>query len=272
MPATRTVSVPDDVKAVLANAIIGEDRLTLPDQLDRPLYIKVDKVLKAAGGKWNTSAGAHLFKADPRQVLGMAMETGTIVDDKKSRQAFYTPEWLAKQLCDAAGIDDTTDRVLEPSAGDGSLVKAAVAEGSKSVLAVETDERECAKLKLLGLRSHHVTVFNIDFMELSEIPEPFDACVMNPPFDHYVEHFNHARAMVKPEGLIASIVPRGIEFRQDKKIVALREAVKASGGWITNLPERAFEGSGTSFRTSMIVAPGTWKAQAPITPKQLILL
>ncbi len=272
MPATRTVNVPDDVKAVLARAVIGEDRLTLPDQLDRQLYVKVDKVLKAAGGKWNTKASAHLFGADPRQVLGIALETGKIVDDKKSRQAFYTPDWLAEELVAHAGINDDERWVLEPSAGDGALVKAAIAAGAATVCAVEIDRLCCDRLNLLATDDCVIDVHHQTFEAFEAGHEVYDACVMNPPFDHYVEHFTKARAMVKPDGLIASIVPHGIEFRQDKKIAALRQAVKESGGWITNLPEGAFEGSGTSVRTSMIVAPGTWRPQAPKTPKQLILL
>lgn len=268
MPATRTVNVTDDVKAVLANAIIGEDRLTLPDQLDRPLYVKVDKVLKAAGGKWNTKVGAHLFNGDPRQILGIAMETGAIVDDKKSRQAFYTPEWLAEELVAHAGIDDERYRVLEPSAGDGVLVKAAIAAGATHVVAFETDEMECEKLWLLETADCRVNVFNCDFGGLEDVSNHFDACVMNPPFDHAVEHFTKAASMVSSDGFVASIMPATIRFSSERKWSALRDHIECVDGRIIDNPDDAFVASGTGVRTCTVVMKGGFK----LPPKQLILL
>ena len=268
MPNLRTVDVPPDVRSVLADATILADRLTLPDQLDRPLYVRVDKVLKAAGGKWNTKAGAHLFQEDPRQVLGIALETGKVVDDKKSRQAFYTPDWLAEELVAFAGIDDECCRVLEPSAGDGSLVKSAIGAGATTVCAVEIDRLCCDRLNLLATDDCIIDVHHQTFETFDPGHEVYDACVMNPPFDHVIEHVTKAASMVKDDGIVAAIMPAGIKFREDKKWASLRNHIKSTGGWFQSNPDHSFEASGTRVSTVTAVFPGGFK----LPPKQLILL
>ena len=40
--------------------------------LDRKLYMKVDKVLKALGGKWDRRVGGHLFSVDPTDIIEQA--------------------------------------------------------------------------------------------------------------------------------------------------------------------------------------------------------
>ena len=53
--------IDDDVLAVLSRSTVVGSSLVIPDQLDRKLYVKTNKVLEAAGGKWNRKARAHVF-------------------------------------------------------------------------------------------------------------------------------------------------------------------------------------------------------------------
>jgi len=74
----KTVKIDDDVREVLLRCTMTATSVTLPPgQLERALYTRVDKVLKAAGGAWNRKAGAHMFTVDPRQVLtpGAVLQT-----------------------------------------------------------------------------------------------------------------------------------------------------------------------------------------------------
>lgn len=61
-----------EVKDVLQRAVITDNSLVLPDQLDRKLYEKVNKALESAGGIWSRKDNAHLFAGDPRPYLGLA--------------------------------------------------------------------------------------------------------------------------------------------------------------------------------------------------------
>ena len=61
-----------EVKAVLQRAVITDNSLVLPDQLDRKLYEKVNKAIESAGGVWSRKDKAHLFAGDPRSYLGLS--------------------------------------------------------------------------------------------------------------------------------------------------------------------------------------------------------
>lgn len=97
---------------------------------------------------------------------------------------FETPESLAVQMCEIAGITQGSE-VLEPSAGPGRIVKAATDLGGV-VTAVEIQP---------GLCKHKCYVIESDFMKLtSGSTGLFDAVVMNPPFSNGRDgfHIRHA--------------------------------------------------------------------------------
>lgn len=81
---TTTLQIAPDVMEVLRAAHVTDTSVVLPaGQLPRDLYVNVNKVLELAGGKWNRGAKAHLFASDPREKLGLAMESGGIATIRK---------------------------------------------------------------------------------------------------------------------------------------------------------------------------------------------
>ena len=142
----RHVKLDDQTIQILNSAIVEGTLLKLTGQLDRPTYVKVDKAIKAMGGKWNRSKGGHVFNGCPREILGLSVETGKVFDRKKSLNAFYTPADLADYMAKVAGISGETELVLEPSAGGGALVKAAFDASAQNVLAVEVDQEAAGNL------------------------------------------------------------------------------------------------------------------------------
>ena len=64
------MKINDDVANVLANSRIEGNNLYLPEgQLDRKLYVAVNKVLVVIKGKWNRSAKAHIFNDSPDNIV-----------------------------------------------------------------------------------------------------------------------------------------------------------------------------------------------------------
>ena len=118
-----------EITAVLERAVISGNQVTLP-QIDRALYLKVDKALQNAGGKWNTRARAHLFESDPQAKLAQILGTGVAIDEKKAFQAFYTPPALVDRMAALAQVESHV--VLEPSAGRGALADACLQAGARS--------------------------------------------------------------------------------------------------------------------------------------------
>lgn len=197
------VKLKEEVLDVLKESNISENLLILPDkQLERKLYEDVAKAIKLAGGKWTRGKGGFVFNSDPREKLGMAINNGTIVNEKKLRQAFYTPESIADEIVLIAGVANCD--VLEPSAGDGNLVKSLIKFGAKSIDCVEIEE-SCRK-NLMEIGANVVIID--DFLSCKPFVK-FDRIVMNPPFtkNQYLKHITHAIKYLKPEGKLFAVVP-----------------------------------------------------------------
>lgn len=253
--------VPVDVIEVLRDCSIEGNQLLLPpEQLDRKLYQKVDKILGILGGMWDTRQKAHVFEANPSADVQDAIETGEVVDEKTEFQYFPTPMELASQLCwegfwqlsEKTTAQDTI-RILEPSAGSGGLVRALLnescalgyEESDLLIDCVEMNPKLARKLKEQG--------FNVvadDFLQYHPGPV-YDLVLANPPFSNCqdVIHFEHMLECVKPGGAVASIMSNGIKYRSDKRTKQLRSRLESMGARIIDNPGDSFKESGTNVST-----------------------
>jgi hypothetical protein len=112
-----------DKETVLQQCTVDGHVIRLPDQqLDRDLYLQVAKSLEIIGGKWNRKAQGFVFPSDPSKLLSQ-VASGTSRNLKKEYQAFFTPDALADRLVGLLDIQEGNS-ILEPSAGQGSLVNA----------------------------------------------------------------------------------------------------------------------------------------------------
>jgi len=245
-------TIDDDVRDVLARSTITDCALTLPAQLSRELYQRVDKVLRGAGGRWNRAKRVHVFDSDPRALLGLAVETGEAINRQQLLGAFYTPAPLAKRMAHLAGIAPGS-RVLEPSAGRGALALACRAAGAE-VLCVEIDDVSRAALVKLGF-----DVLAGDFLhDVAPIRHPpFDAVVMNPPFadGQDVEHVTHALWFLRPGGRLVAIMPPGWQTKQTRACAAFRGLIQrraVDGPTVEPLPPGTFKASGTDCNTVLL--------------------
>jgi phospholipid N-methyltransferase len=266
---TKNIKIPPAVAEVLRAAKIDGVNLRLTGQMDRKLYVEVDKVLQALGGKWNKSAKAHVFPGDTRETIGpggcmtpaepfeamrKSLEAGVLAVSKT--QLFPTPPELAERVIAAADIRPG-DRILEPSAGTGALLDAILKSGIKpkpgDIQAVEINS-DLSK----ALWRYPVDVSNGDFLawtpETAPFPDSFDRIVMNPPFadQQDIRHVEHALLFLKPGGRLVAIMSAGVTSRQDRAAHNFRALVDACGGSIEALPDDAFKTSGTGVRTVLV--------------------
>jgi predicted RNA methylase len=250
--------VDNEVLAILSSLEI-EGPFVKMAKMERGLYLKVDKVLEACGGKWDRRAKAHLFDGDARERIEQVLALGEVTTNQ-DLGFFATPPELARQLVEMADVRPG-HVVLEPSAGDGAIVDA-ILEREAGVFAIERDDRRREALIQRVFRALtlavvvHPTYGYDDFMEYQP-SEPFDRVVMNPPFckvglgDH-LDHVRHAFSMLVPSGMLVSVMPTGIQFRQDRRHREFREWVIGSGGSIQTLPEGSFKSSGTGVNTCVV--------------------
>lgn len=122
--------------------------------------------------------------------------------------------------------------ILEPSAGNGAIVKALRKrfESSCEIHAVELDN-----VWFDALDDMCEKVFIQDFLEF-HTSFPYDACIANPPFGNSVDlqaHFDNICECVKEGGQIIMIVPQDFNPPVENRIYRLENWSKNSDGTTT---------------------------------------
>ncbi len=260
-----------DVLDILNDSRLQNERLVLPDQLPRELYVKVNKAIELLGGKWSRSAKAHIFPVtfNLREALSQACETGIVVDDKKEYQFFPTPPDLARDMVRAAELDSSFT-ILEPSAGSGAILEAIseIVRVGHRVTTVELHPGRHEELKWDYPSANHIQG---DFLAWAKTcGQKFDRIVANPPFSggQDVDHVTAMFELLQPGGRLVSITAPGFTFRDDKRHTAFRELISKHGHH-SPVPEGTFSQSGTEIRTEMVILnkPGKVK-QLPIPEEE----
>lgn len=242
------MNVATEVLDELGKAVINQNALTLVGQLDRKLYEKVNKVLDAAGGKWNRKAKAHLFDGDASEIIEQIILTGKITNKKDDLGQFFSPRPVVDRAIKLAEIKFGM-KTLEPNSGRGAIAGELV----KVTPYVECYEIDPANAKaMLDWLVLPVTV--ADFLTVT--PEPiYDRVVMNPPFAKRADiaHVRHAFKFLKPGGRLVSIMSAGVEFRTDRIGTEFRTFIVENDGFLERLPEGSFLESGTGVNTVIVV-------------------
>jgi len=239
-------------KEVLDNCKIEGNKVFLPEvQLDRKLYVEVDKVLKGMGGKWNRNAKAHLFDEDPTELLGR-VKAGEKVNLKKEFQFFETPENIADWLVEIAEIE-TWNTVLEPSAGKGASVDAIYKRhGNRHVSAIEFMGTNS---KFLEEKYQTMDFYLFGTPNFLDINHKYDRIIANPPFNKNqdIDHIRHMYDCLEKTGRLVSIASTHWERSKNTKETEFRKWLDSVGAQVKNLPEGIFKVSGTMIRTKIIV-------------------
>jgi len=164
---------------------------------------------------------------------------------------FFSSDAVAAAVMDRAEIA-AGHRVLEPSAGAGTLAKAARAAGA-SVQCVEIQPGLAHELRVLhGFRD----TIEADFLQLDPARVGlFDRIVMNPPFDRGrdCDHVRHAFQFLKPGGVLVAVMSARAEHCTDARHKPLHDLIDQCGdrprwAW-RDLPEKSFAHAGTNVNT-----------------------
>ena len=269
MAASPTFKISDAVRDVLARSTITATSVKLPDeQLERKLYEAVNKALEGAGGKWNRSKKVHVFERDPRELLGLAVETGKATNVRTALQAFYTPDALAQRVVAAANIamvwrSGQAIRVLEPSIGEGALaVEAASKWGEKhklEIIGYDVDEVALGKARA-AMKKANVVLSLRDFLTVEPggleaasaggCIKPVDVVLMNPPFTRGADiaHVTHAWQFVAPGGVLVAIMSPHFQHASTKAAIAFRAHLEMMGerAETEDIPAGTFEHTGVA--------------------------
>lgn len=239
----------DVLKIIDAGTSEGNFYKLPAEQLDRKMYVKVNKVLELLGGKWNKKAKAHVFPESIEDAIDSVILTGEVQDIRKELQFFETPPELARRLVEMAEIKNNM-RCLEPSAGKGNIVEAIANKIDREFVICCDINREFVNTLLS--KKFYATVE--DFIEVKGKGQ-FDRVVMNPPFTKQqdIDHVLHALEFLKFGGILVSVMSAGVMYRTNKKIENFWKTVYAQEDYeVVELPEGTFKFSGTMVNTIIL--------------------
>lgn len=221
----------------------------------KDLLEKVNKELAAYYGAVLPDAAEK--DAEPR------FKTGTAV--AKDLQFYRTPEKTVKYLYERYIHIAQGATVLEPSAGDGALIKPII-DTASYIFAVEFDAERADALARATERASNVDVMRGNFLTI-KIDEKFDNVVANPPFfgTHYMAHVYKAFSHLKPGGTLFAILPVTAEIGESPEHVAFHEWIKenAMNCYGNRLPfvsleSGSFKESGTNIETVLLEMRRKW--------------
>ncbi|MCC7376975.1 MAG: DUF3560 domain-containing protein [Verrucomicrobiales bacterium] len=231
--------------------------------------------LRAAGRIHDTDSGTGFFVSgepsqavakatvptspDPEKATFEAMKASASQEIKvvTADQLFPTPPELARQAASIAQIG-AGQRVLEPSAGTGELVKAVIdwCTGADlvKIVAVEVNPQLAQVLRTrrdrtLYANDSNYRVVEADFLSCNGDLGTFHRVLMNPPFSNGadIKHIQHAAHFLKPGGILVAFCANGPRQQE-----ILKPWAEASGGSYHELPDGSFKASGTNVRTALL--------------------
>lgn len=244
-----------EITEILNQCTVNDNIIKLPAmQLDREDYLQVKKKLEFIGGKWKGGkTQGFVFPQDPTDIFE-EIKNGKNRNLKKEFQFFETPAVLADELVRLSGLN-IHHTVLEPSAGQGAIVKAIHRlYPLMPVACFELNELNC---KILS-KMENVHILANDFLNnaYTKFPESVscDRIIANPPFskNQDIEHIYLMYALLNEGGRMVSICSKHYLFCDNKKETQFREWLNTVNAKVTDIPEGAFKESGTSIATQII--------------------
>lgn len=165
-------------------------------------------------------------------------------------QFYATPSDVADALTDYRCRGAV---VLEPSAGEGSIVVAALQAGAARIDCVEVDSGRIATLNGKFATDDRVRVRGGNFLAMTP-REEYDMVLMNPPFfgTHYMKHVQHAHKFLKKGGVLKAVLPITVDLLETKAHKDFRKWAKSHGYNVRDLPLGSFKESGTNVSTCVL--------------------
>lgn len=176
----------------------------------------------------------------------------------KNLSFYASTEAVVRQLVDNLYLGNDKANILEPSAGDGSIVRYIKARHPNArVHAIEIHPGRVAQLRILA----GVSVQEANFLRVAPAPV-YTIVLMNPPFygEHWMDHVLHAYEFLAPGGVLRAVLPMSACFGESKRHVQFRKWAAEKRRYrrdnpepdFTDLPAESFAASGTRVSTTIL--------------------
>lgn len=237
---------PTTIIQSIKTMVVKGNRLELNPEIKMVNYSEVKNVLSRAGGVYNKNG--FEFKSCAKEIYNRLI-SGEKIDDKKKFQFFETPEKIVNKLHSLLKIKDT-DKILEPSAGKGRLLKGL---NKENIHCVELMEDNKKFLLFDGFK-----VIGDDFLRHHIFTKPstwkYDIILANPPFakNQDIDHFIEMQKFIKKGGQIACIMSTHWINSSTKKCKDFRSWLEEKDHDLIMIPAGEFKQSGTAIATCII--------------------
>lgn len=235
---------------VLQNCTVEEFVVKLPNvQLDRKIYQEVAKALELIGGKRKGGkVFGFVFATDPTDLLEQIAK-GEKRNLKKEFQFFATPEKLAEELVYLAELKQH-DTILEPSAGQGAIVKAI-----NKVCNVIPDcfELMDVNVEVLNKSGLALNLVGTDFF--NHTGKTYSKIIANPPFtkNQDIDHLKEMYKCLSKGGRLVCITSESWVDGSQKKQIEFRKWLDEIKTETIDIEKGSFKESGTMVGGKIVV-------------------
>jgi predicted RNA methylase len=259
------VTIPHNILIILATMTIKGNTTVINGQLSRQDYVTTNEVLETLGGVWNRKQKCHVWTTNPAAALKPYLSAGnkqivTTLETKKEKtkeyQQYFTPEKLAKELVAIAfgGTDFKgwqPKHILEPSAGQGSIVKAITEWFPQTT--IDCYELLAENVEVL-LKLRNVNYIGADFLQC-DTSKKYDCIIANPPFSKHqdIHHIKRMYECLSDNGRLVTLSSNHWRHATHKIDIQFREWLNDIGADINDIEGGEFKESGTMVSANFIV-------------------
>ena len=263
---SKVIKIRDKQIKVLKDAkVLNDTTVEFPTMTDNT-YDSIKFIMEYLGYHWvekykcfklyNSDETAREFTSKLNNLIKIGEIVISDTDEFKRQTEFYsTPKDIVKLMIDKIELKDGINyKILEPSAGRGNILEEIV-KHTDDYIALEKNRVNYQTLIDNGYKAMNIS-FEIYAKRLQNKIgniEIFDRVVMNPPFSSDIKHLILGFKMLKPSGLIASIISENSFYRNDTNSIRLREYIKQYKKEVIELPSKTFASSGTNVETMLVI-------------------
>ena len=167
-----------------------------------------------------------------------------------------TPDWLAVKMVEMSGLSDGMS-VLEPSAGNGKIVKIIIEKFdflNLVIVAIELNKESFEILKSIKCSKYTGIVYNEDFLTIDNRGYSYDRIIAAPPFKKNTDtkHIMKMYSLLAKGGIIVSLTSPFWLTNNEENQVEFREFLKDKDYYLKMLPDNTFSEKGKSVPTAII--------------------
>lgn len=239
------------VEEILRHCTLEDNVLKLPQvQFNKKSYAEAKKWIEEAGGSWQGGkVQGFTFPFNVERVFSILRE-GKRCNLQQDFQFFATPPEVADWLVMLAGGVHEDEKVLEPSAGTGSIIDA-IHRSCPDVI-VDCYELMPENKEILA-KKDNIRILGDDFTKCDVAQ--YDKIIANPPFskNQDIRHVRRMYECLNPGGVLAAITGPHWEFGSESECKDFRQWLEDNGGKKFEIEEGTFKESGTGTKTIAIV-------------------